>query len=224
MKKTLFLLAVTVLFLQLTGISQKARVGLTAGITTSNMYGKDNGLEFKGTNRSGATFGMIVDAPIGKGNFSFQPGIHYIQKGKVISETVAEKKFLALNYAETQLNFLYSTKKKISVFAGVGPTVSFDLPSQYVTKTSNATAANINPDPEYSRSEKKVKFGKETSDDFRGIDLGLNALAGFKMKCGFFLALNFTYGYRNLATSNTSNYRIRNSCMGARLGWLFNNK
>jgi hypothetical protein len=224
MKKILFLLAVTVFLLQMTGISQKARVGLTAGITTSNMYGKDNGLEFKGTNRSGATFGMIVDAPIGKSHFNFQPGIHYIQKGKVISETVAEKKFLALNYAETQLNFLYTSRKKIVVFAGGGPTVSFDLPSQYVTKTSNVTANNLNPNPEFSRSEKKVKFGKETSDDFRGIDLGLNLLTGFRLKQGFYLALNFTYGYRNLATSNTSNYHVRNSCMGARLGWLFNNK
>lgn len=68
------------------------------------------------------------------------------------------------------LIFIYY-KKKIAVFAGGGPTVSFDLPSQYVTKTSNATAANINPDPEFSRSEKKVKFGKETSDDFRELIL-----------------------------------------------------
>lgn len=47
MKKTLFLLAVAVLFLQVSVFSQKTRVGVTAGITTSNMYGEVGGKDLR---------------------------------------------------------------------------------------------------------------------------------------------------------------------------------
>ncbi len=223
MKKVLFLLAIAVCFLQTPVFSQKSRVGVTAGITSSNMYGTVDSADAKGGSIKGFTFGMIVDAPIGKSNFSFQPGVHYVQKGKVISETVKVKSWYALRYIDAQMNFLYNTNKKTNFFVGLGPVISFEMPSKLVVRTSNATAAEPNPDPKYTRSEKTIKFGKEPLDELRGLDYGANILAGFRMNCGFLVSANYTFGIRNIATE-ASGDELRNGVAAVKIGWLFNNK
>ncbi|MBL7745841.1 MAG: outer membrane beta-barrel protein [Chitinophagaceae bacterium] len=223
MKKILFLLAVAVFFLQASGFSQKTRVGITAGITTANMYGTVNDKTLKDDSKTGITAGLIVDAPIGKSRFSFQPGVHYTQKGRTLAETGDDKSWLALRYADVHLNFLYNSKGKTTFFVGLGPSVGLDLPSYRVTKTSNATAANLDPDPEFSRSETKIKFGKDKLDDLKGLDYGFNMLGGFRTRKGYYFALNYTFGLRNIA-ANESGDDIKNGCFGFRIGYLFNNK
>lgn len=223
MKKVLFLLAVAVLFLQAQGFSQKTRVGVTAGITTANMDGTVDGSILNSDSKTGITAGLIVETPIGKSRFSFQPGIHYVQKGRVLSEVDQDKSWVALRYADLHLNFLVNTKGKTTFFIGGGPAIGFDLPSYFVTKTSNATAGNLDPEIEFSRSETKIKFGKEKLDNFKGLDYGVNMLCGFRMRKGCYLALNYTLGIRDIA-ANESGDEIRNRCFGFRLGYLFNNK
>jgi hypothetical protein len=224
MKKVLFVLAVAILCLQVTGFSQKTKVGVTAGITTANMYGHVNGVNVKGDSKAGFTFGLILDAPLGKSHWSFQPGIHYVQKGKTISETEKAKNFLALRYAELHANFVYNSNKKTNFFVGAGPSIAFDLPSQYVLKTSNATAANINAKPKYTRAETSINFGKDAASDFRGYDYGVNGIFGFRLPCGFYAALNYTLGIRNLVPIEKDGNETRNGCFGVRIGILFNNK
>jgi Outer membrane protein beta-barrel domain len=223
MKKVLLLLAVAVLVLQVSGFSQKSRVGFTAGITSANMNGKVDSATLDAKSLTGFTFGILVDAPIGKSHFSFQPGLHYVQKGRIISETNKVKTWLALRYIDAQMNFLYNSNKKTNFFIGLGPTVSFEMPSKMITRTSNVTANNANPDPKYSRSEKTINFGKEPLDDLRGLDYGINILTGFKMHCGLLVSLNYTFGLRNIA-NEASGDDLKNGVAGVRLGWLFNNK
>lgn len=224
MKKVLFLLAVSVMFLQISGFSQKAKVGVAGGYTSSNMSGTVGGVNVKGDSKAGFTLGMLLDAPIGKSHFSFQPGVHYVQKGKIISETNKEKSWLALRYVDLQLNFLYNSKGKTNFFIGVGPTLSFDMPSKSVVRTSNITAVNDNPDPKYSFSEKKINFGKDVLDDYHGLDYGANLMAGFKLRCGFLVSLNYTFGLRNIIVDQSGNNEVKNGYAGFRFGWLFNNK
>jgi Outer membrane protein beta-barrel domain len=225
MKKILFVLAVAVLGLQVSGFSQKTRVGVTAGITTANMNGTVNNVKLDTKKTvTGWTVGFLVDAPIGKSHFSFQPAIHYTQKGRLLSEENKVKSWLALRYADVHLNFLYNSKGKTTFFIGGGPSLGLDLPSTKIVRTLNTTAVNGNPDPKYSRSETKVKFGKENLDDLKGLDYGVNILTGFRITKGFSVTVNYTFGLRNIASNGTPNDNIKNGCFGARFGWLFKNK
>ncbi len=225
MKKILFLLAVAVLFLQASGFSQKTRVGITAGITTANMNGTVNNVKLDTKNSlTGYSVGLLLETPIGKSHFSFQPAINYVQKGRLLSEEEKVKSWLAMRYADVHLNFLYNSKGKTTFFIGGGPSLGLDLPSTRIVRTDNSTAANSNPDPKYSRSETKIKFGKENLDDFKGLDYGVNILTGFRIKKGLSFALNYTFGLRNIASNGAPADNIKNGCFGARLGWLFKNK
>lgn len=224
MKKTLFLLAVAVLSLQVSVFAQKTRVGVTAGITTSNMYGTVGGKDLRDDSKTGITVGILIDAPIKKSHFSFQPAINYVQKGRVTEETEKVKSWVALRYAEVNLDFVYNSKGKTTFFFGLGPSVGLDLPSTFIVRTNNSTAANNNPDPKYSRSEKKVKFGKEVLDDFKGLDYGVHLQGGFRMSKGLIFSLNYTFGLRNIASEGAPNDDIKNGCFAVRFGWLFKNK
>jgi hypothetical protein len=224
MKKILFVLAVAIFFIQAPVFSQKARVGATAGLTFSNQSGTVNNVDVKGDAKAGFTTGIFVDIPLGKSHVSFQPSVHYMQKGKVLSETKTEKRWLALRYAETQFNFVYNSNTTTNFFIGAGPAVSFDMPSKTVTRTSNATALDRNPKPKYSRVEQDVILGNESPAAFKGIDFGANVLLGFRLKKGYQFSVNYTYGIRNLVVGDAGNNDIRNSCIGISFGYLFSNK
>ena len=131
MKKALILIIAGVCLLQINGLSQKTEVGITGGITFSNMYGKKGGVDTRGDARTGFTVGMLVDAPIGKTNWSFQPGIHYVQKGAFTSKTSTTKQAIALRYAEFLVNFVHYTKGKATrLYFGLGPSLGLNLPSK----------------------------------------------------------------------------------------------
>lgn len=223
MKKVLFLLAVAVLFLQASGFAQKTRVGITAGITSANMYGTVDDKTLRDDGKTGITAGLILERQLGKTRFSFQPGIHYTQKGRTLTETGDNKTWLALRYADLHLNFLYNSKGKTTFFVGLGPSLGFDLPSYRKVKTSNATPADPDPSPSYSRSETKIKFGRDKLDDLKGLDYGANMIAGFRFAKGYYFAFNYTFGIRNIA-ANESGDELRNGCFGFRIGYLFKNK
>lgn len=222
MKKVLFILAVSVLCLQIDGFSQKTRVGVAAGITSANMYGEIGGKKIQDDSKTGITFGMILDAPLGKSKISFQPGLHYVQKGRTLVKTNSQKDWIALRYAELQANFLFNTGgEKGNFFIGGGPAVALDFPSARISKT-------IVRDPIESdywlKAETNINFGKESNSDFKGLDYGANLLTGYRLKNGFSLAVNYTIGIRNLVPIENGSDEIRNHCFGIRLGYLVNNK
>ncbi len=218
MKKVLFILAAFVFCLQINGFSQKSRVGVTTGVTSSNMYGSVDGEDIKDDSKAGITFGMVMDAPIGKGHISFQPGLHYVQKGRTTfnENTRANtlKEWIALRYAEMHFNFLYNTNgPKGNFFIGGGPSIAVGLPSKKVSKTEDL------------KTETNINFGKEPNSDLRDFDFGGNMLTGYRLKSGVFVAFNYTVGIRNLVPVQEGNdYHISNHCWGIRLGFLVNNK
>jgi Outer membrane protein beta-barrel domain len=224
MKKSFFLLAVSVLLLQVSVFAQKTRVGVTAGISSSNMYGEIGGTDIRDDSKKGITVGILIDAPIKKSRFSFQPSINYVQKGRIFEETEKVKSWVALRYAEVNFDFVYNSKGKTTFFVGLGPSAGLDLPSTFIVRTNNSTAANNDPDPKYSRSEKKVLFGKEVLDNFKGLDYGVHLQGGFRINKGLIFSLNYTFGLRNIASEGAPNDNIKNGYFAARFGWLFKNK
>jgi Outer membrane protein beta-barrel domain len=218
MKKTIFILIVAVFCLQITGLSQKSRVGVTGGVSVAQMRGTVDGKDIDANSKTGLTFGLIVDAPI-KNHFSFQPGLHYVQKGKVqdeVSGNIKQTVTTDLRYAELQLNFLYNTNyntenKEANFFVGAGPALSVNFPSKFVTEIGG------------TKTESDITFGN-LSEDFRGFDFGANFLAGLRFNGGFFVSVNYTLGLRNLVPGGSDTDKIKNSCFGIRVGLLVNNK
>lgn len=213
MKKIFFILFVCIFCLQLPGFSQKSRVGVTGGMTISNMTDTFRVANKTGSSKYGFKLGMFMDIPLGKSRFTFQPGVDYVQKGKVLEKTKAKKTSIGLRYAELQLNFIYNTKgAKGNFFAGAGPAFSFGLPSKQTTKIGSV------------RSSANISFGNDATDAYNGIDYGVNFTAGYKLKCGFFVAANYTLGIRNIVSNENSDNKVRNGCFGLSAGFLVNNK
>lgn len=212
MKKTLLFVIVTVCCLQISLFAQKSRVGVFGGLSVSNMDGKIDGLNEKGNSLTGYSFGIMVDAPLGKTNFSFQPTIQYAQKGKTISKSNDSKTYLALRYAELLLNVMYNGKGKNGhVFVGLGPAIAQHLPSLKVIKSGEVKA------------ETGINFGDEPISDYRGLDYGAHLVGGYQCRKGYFLSLNYTLGIRNMLPGDVPD-KLTNGCFTVKLGILVNNK
>ena len=211
MKKALILIIAGLCLFQITGFSQNTRVGITGGATWSNVYGQINGLDQRGEARMGFTLGMIVDAPIGKTKWAFQPGLHYMQKGFVTDKTPTSKTAIALRYAEFDFNFVHYTKGATALFFGAGPYLGLNLPSKTVVITDDA------------RLESNLTFGKEETDTYRGVDYGANGIIGLRTKCNFYFAVNYAFGIRNIIPNPAPDDHLRNGCAGVRIGYIFPN-
>lgn len=221
--KRMLALAALVLSLPVIMNAQTAQVGVSAGITSSDMYGEVGGNAVGGDSRRGYSFGMFVNAPIKKTSISFMPGIYYVQKGNTQLKNNNVDNWTALRYAELQANFVYNTNgpKGNNFFIGGGPSVGANLPSNFVSKS-------IVRDPLKSdywlRSETKINIGNEANSNFRFLDYGVNLLMGYRLKCGWALSFNYNAGLRNLKPMATGDDYINNHVMGLHLSYLVKNK
>lgn len=235
MKKVLLFLFAATLLMQSEGLAQKtksksskktkapkekkamfpanARIGLTGGISFSNLSRTINGLDKDGDYRIGIAGGMMLNVPFGKTKrFAFQPAVDYVQKGAAeVALTPVNKAYTALRYAELPLNVVYNLKwgKHVLYFGG-GPYIDFDLPSKKVSRIPG------------NKIESDVVFGNTIADDIKGIDYGGNVVLGFRTAMGIFVTLNYTQGRRNLyPIDNASNDKIKSISFGIRVGYLF---
>jgi Outer membrane protein beta-barrel domain len=218
MKKKMFVFFLSVCCLYMSGQAQKTRAGFSVSGGLATMRGTVDGLKEGGKYTPGFGIGILIDAPIKKSKFSFQPVLQYIQKGKLQTEpigTFQDKVSYELRYTELVLNFLYNSNgSNGGFFIGAGPAVSFGMPSRILTKTDDGT-----------KTETTLTFGNEIANDFRGVDYGVNFVLGYRLKGGFFVSANSTLGLRNLIPANSlSTGDIKNTNFGINLGWLFNNK
>jgi len=213
MKKTFSILAVFLFALHIAGFSQSSRVGLTGGFTISDIMGNQN--QMNHDIKTGYTVGLLVNTPL-SGKFSFQPSLNYVQKGNVLKIDANNRITNALRYVELPLNFIYSTNGADGgFFVGLGPTVSFNVPSKRVTENKNTG----------KKTSTDIIFGETAAADFRGIDYGANALLGYRLPGGFFTQVYYNQGIRNLVTGEViGDKKMRNSCFGIQIGFLFNNK
>jgi hypothetical protein len=216
MKKSLLLLVVCIIYLQIAGFSQKTRAGIQAGVVLAKMTGQFNGNDNDYETKTGYTVGVIVDAPINS-KFSFAPGLHFVQKGTLQRPpvgTLITKSYIALRYAELNLNFIYKAPgKRGNFFVGAGPSIGFNLPSKKGTQ--------INKD----KTETDVAFGVTIDKDLRGVDYGINTLLGYRLNKGLYVSLNLNLGMRDLRPVEASGVSdIKNRYFGIQVGWLLANK
>lgn len=214
MKRNFFSLAILLICLQLSVFSQKSRVGATAGVVIANMSSSEDEVNDNKKSKIGFTAGLIVEAPISN-NISFQPGLHYVQKGMRITEggSSDDEMGVALRYAELTMNFVFNSNgENGGFFIGAGPTFSAHLPSKTYDKV----------DGEKTFSD--IKFGDTEADDVKGYDFGGNVIAGVRTAGGFILSVNYTRGFYNLVPGNAEGVKLKNSVISVKLGILVKNK
>jgi hypothetical protein len=214
MKKALFLFIAAACLVSLSVSAQKTQVGLNAGVVSSNIFGDRGPVSYRGDARAGMTLGILIDAPIGKTNFSFQPAVHYVQKGMYTNKTESIREADALRYADFLMNFVYYVggAERNRLYFGLGPQIGFNLPSKKVLVDDG------------DKSElRSILFGKTAADDYRGLDYGVNGLVGIRFKKGITFAINYTLGLRNLLPVPDGEDNLRNGYIGFRLGYMFKN-
>lgn len=213
MKKNFFILSLALCCLQFPGMAQKTRVGIEAGATISNFYGKIGGSTLQYDSKGGFTAGILIDAPIGKSQFSFRPGVSYVQKGAYVSKTVGQKVSWATRYAHFDMTFAYQTKgaKGVTILCGLGPSVSLNLPSKIVTETRE------------TKVEDNLVMDKESPAKLKGIDYGATGFAGLQLKNGAFLTVGYNYGIRNLIPEKDPVDKMRTGCTTIKIGILLHN-
>ncbi|HMU44956.1 MAG TPA: porin family protein [Chitinophagaceae bacterium] len=213
MKRIFIILSLALFCLQIPGMAQKTRVGIEAGATIANLYGKIDGVTTDYNSKGGFTAGLLIDAPIGKSRFSFRPGVSYVQKGASVNKTVDQELIWATRYANFDMTFAYQTKgaKGVTILAGLGPSVSLNLPSKKITKTRDA------------KTEENLVMDKESPAEIKGIDYGATGFAGLQMKNGAFLTVSYNYGIRNLIPEKDPVDELRSGCVSIKIGILLRN-
>ncbi|MBS1621822.1 MAG: PorT family protein [Bacteroidetes bacterium] len=208
MKKTI--ISVIIAALCFKAQSQNTSLGVFAGVSIANMHSKVDGETDNGKSKIGVLAGLVLDIPIDE-QFSFQPGLQFVQKGTKEEETsggFTEKVKLGINYFEIPLNFLYHPKKGNGFFIGAGPSVGIGISGK---GTYSYDDASISSD---------LQFGNTDDDDIRRLDMGANFITGITFQNGLSLSANYTQGLSNIFPGGSSDGTLKNRYFGIRLGYF----
>ena len=216
-----------------TGANAQVRLGLLGGLhsanilETNNIPGWDSAVKQFRSSRSGVQVGVIVEIPIGRKGFFFQPAILYTTKGRkyarnndtatsLSTDTVYTRQNLNLNYIDVPLNFTYkiplSANHRNSFFISAGPQISFFY-SGKVTNETLTYSAN-----KYTNESDPVSVGSG-ANTYKTVDLGINGRAGFELG-NVMLSAYFSRGLTNFYNA-TYTGTFHHQLAGASLGiWL----
>lgn len=215
------------------GMKAQVRLGVFGGLhsssvlETNHLPGWDSSTKKYLGSRSGFQLGVIVEIPIGRSGFFFQPAISYITKGRkydknydsltsLETDTIYNKQTLNLGYIEIPLNLTYkiplTANRRNSLFISAGPYFSFfnsgNITNESLTQTPNTYASESNP----------VNVGKGP-DTYKTFDMGVNGKVGFEMGN----VMISTYFSRGLTSFYTAPYAgtFHHQLFGASVGiWL----
>src|SRR5580693_292772 len=116
-RKLPFLLLITAACIGNSGVQAQVRLGILGGLHSSNVLetnslpGWDTSVKKYLGSRSGFELGLILEVPLGRSGFYFQPAITYITKGRQYSrnndsiaalnnDTIYNKSSVNLSYIE----------------------------------------------------------------------------------------------------------------------------
>ncbi len=177
-----------------TGTFAQLRLGFLGGIHSANVLetnhlpGWDTAVNKYNSGRTGFQLGVMLEVPVGKKGFFFQPGLTYISKGRkyaktndsitaLNTDTIYNKQTLVLNYVEIPLNFTYkkplTSDKTSSLFVSGGPYISFIY-------GGHITSESFSQESKYFNTVSPISVGKGP-DTYKTVDMGLNARVGFEM-------------------------------------------
>ncbi|QNA42831.1 porin family protein [Lacibacter sediminis] len=200
--------------------SSQVKFGFNAGISVSNAVSRDK--EENETEISdpiaGLNIGFVTTVPIGK-NFSFAPGLNFVQKGAKQSESYESlgAETITINWQgrlsclELQLPILYNTNgEKGKFFLGAGPTLSYAISGKSKLKITGE-----------EQEDRKLDFGNSNEDDLRPFDIGANVLIGYMINKGFVVSANYNMGLLNLTPGDDAkDMSNRFDYYSLKIGWM----
>ncbi len=186
----------------------------------------------------GFTIGALAEIGLGSG-LIFRPELSFIQKGGKFSDTkttnvgvgtvtTASTEDLSLGYIDLAPNFVYNFDAGTGkVFVGAGPDLAFGIGGKY-KYTANTTSTITGYPSSSSSGDSKIKFdGKKEADlpatdndyHLKGLDFGINVLAGYKLSNGAFISAGYTIGLSNIDPNDKQTFK--NSGFNIKLGYIF---
>ena len=207
-----------------TTATPKVKIGLKAGVNltriavTGPQY-QDNEKD-DAKNITSFQFGAYADVPLSI-SFSIQPGITLNGKGgeiklseagtQVGTPTVTGTVRSEIMYIEVPINAVYRIN---SFYLGAGPYAAVALSGKRksaLTSTSSGQTEN---------EERDINFGDKKEEDLKRSDFGINFLAGYELKNGFNVGVNYGLGLSNLNHSGGT-YNNQNRVASIVLGFAF---
>jgi hypothetical protein len=181
--------------------AQAPKIGFKAGLNLNHVSSNDHDLKHDLKPRPSLHFGLIADFEMSK-KLSFQPQLLF--SGRGAKETHGDHSdVFAFNSLELPLNFVYRKDSAKGVFLGMGPSLGY----------------NLNGKIKGHDESENIEFGSKEGE-IKRLDLGLNALLGYKFSQRYFVSTNYSLGLSNW--SNMSSSTWKNNIAGISIGYFFN--
>jgi len=188
--------------------AQQPRVAFAGGVTFSSYKLESNGASSTGDLKPGLTCGVLVDVPLGK-NLFIQPAANWTQRGTLHKEKIGNSAYrleIITNEVEMPVNLVY---KFNGFFAGTGISLATVMEGHLRAKIDDEV------------TKKDMDFDNSKTANLRSFDIGANLVAGYELRSGLYVALNFTQGLRNLQPPNGDDAIVKCHYFGIRIGYLF---
>lgn len=228
MKKKIVLFGISLLLtgfliLPVEKVQAQTRIGLKGGINFANMkYESKDGTEGVPDANSFTSYhiGVIADLPIAMG-LALQPGIILNSKGskwEYHSDVVGDYT-MTVNpvYIDVPINLLFRPQigDNVKVYVGLGPYIGFGVGGK-VSFDAETPLGDAYVDHD-------LKFGSDSDDDLKAIDIGGNVLAGIEFGNGLILGAQYGLSFTNNAPEgdNSDPKILRNKVLSISVGYLF---
>jgi hypothetical protein len=203
MKKSIALIVVVVAMSTGTMLAQTS-FGIRAGVNFQNLNGKNNGHDLENGLKTGVNVGVNAEMGIAP-DFYFQPGLLFSTKGA--NDLMDLDDFSAnINYLELPLNLVYKPMLGSGkLIAGFGPYFGYAISGKF----------------KYDDKSEDIKFGNNTEDDLKPLDIGANLLFGYEFMSKISIQMNAQLGLVNLVPDGDSDNSVKNTGFGFSLGYRF---
>jgi len=193
--------------------AQLPTFGIRGGVNFANLLISAEGSNLSVSTGSLTTYSFGIFADFRSGNTSFQPAINYTGKGGSITGDGGTSGKFNLHYLQVPLNVVFHAPALVGdLYFGAGPYIAMGLSGTATGSDGTTTESD------------KVTFGG-TNGDFESTDIGIDGIAGLKLKSGFLVHVNYDFGLTNILNSsnpnNTGGGQIKTRTFGISVGYAF---
>jgi hypothetical protein len=208
MKKT-FCILFSYFILMYNCNAQKTTFGISAGATFASYKATIESISVTSKTQVGFSAGLTASVPFSK-NFSFRPQLIFVQKGgKQKDDDYTDK--LTLNYIQLPLNVVFNANTPNGTFfIGAGPSLNLGISGKDKWHDNMESGGD------------DIKFGSGDDADFKSFEAGVNVLAGYQFKNGFFISANYNAALNNIAPKDPEfSSKYHNRYFGIQVGIMF---
>ena len=178
--------------------------------------------------------GFVVEIPIGS-SLAFRPELNFVQEGSKQTlnasngfATYSEEQKINLNYIQLPLNVIYKVPAGPgTAFFGLGPVLQLGISgkNKYTSSTNPADNENRKVKFDGKKSEGVSDPNYYNDDHLKRFDVGLDVLAGYKLKMGVFIKLAYNPSFLELSPDKKDpdpedRYSFKNSGFNVSVGYM----